>query len=260
MRRTVLALFLVSLLASPALAKDLVTTWKAQDGGILRLSYRDDAHVRLDTGPESYMLVSGKKVYAVQKDEGQWTALDMDQVAGMQKMFGKAPAAPAAGKAAFRKTGRAETVAGYAGQVYEVESAGEGRDEVVLCADADVVRAGRGWAAVAARMSQVLGAGAVQGVQDAAAQAETSGGMLRYGRDLVLVSLEKSSLSDAFYALPEGAAALDVDAARAGEGESGGVGQDAKDVGDAARDEAKQGVIDGVRQGVGGVVRGLFGN
>ena len=58
-------------------AGDIVATWKYTDGSTMKLSARDDQHIRMDTAPDSYTLLTGSKVYMVQKDDEGWQATDM---------------------------------------------------------------------------------------------------------------------------------------------------------------------------------------
>lgn len=89
MRGIILGIFVVLFSANLSSA-DIVATWQMKDGANTKLSIRDDKHVRIDTNEkDTYMLVKDKKVYMVRKEEGQWTAFDMDQMADMMKMFGK---------------------------------------------------------------------------------------------------------------------------------------------------------------------------
>jgi hypothetical protein len=90
------------------------------------------------------------------------------------------------------------------------------------------------------------------------------GVMIRTGSDMKLKSLTQKSMEDSYYDLPSGAEVIDVetpmnqmeedqDNAEYSESENT-LSQDAKDVGQAARDEAKNATVDEVRKGV----RGFF--
>ena len=97
---------------------DIVGTWKTGNGETLTVSYRDKNHIRMDAGAEGYMLVSGDKVYLVSQSDGKWMAMDMDEMAGMMKLFGQKPphtTGESAGETRFEPTGRKETIAGYEG-------------------------------------------------------------------------------------------------------------------------------------------------
>ena len=89
MRAIILGMLAVLLTADLGSA-DIVATWKLNDGATTKLSIRDDQHVRIDTNEkDTYMLVKDQKVYMVRKEDGQWTAFDMDQMSEMMKMFKK---------------------------------------------------------------------------------------------------------------------------------------------------------------------------
>ena len=123
MRGIILGIFAVLLSANLSSA-DIVATWRMKDGATTKLSVRDDKHVRIDTNEkDTYMLVKDKKVYMVRKEDGQWTAFDMDQMSEMMKMFGKKnkQISKTDFKEKYRDTGRYETIAGYKGKVFEVE-------------------------------------------------------------------------------------------------------------------------------------------
>ena len=97
---------------------DLVGTWKTERNESFTISYRDKQHIRMEAGPDAYILVSGDKVYMVNRTKGKWKAVEMDEMSGMMKMFGKGPVNAKAiedHKPHFEPTGRKETIAGYKG-------------------------------------------------------------------------------------------------------------------------------------------------
>lgn len=257
------ALFLI-LLACPALAHagDIVATYHYQDGSTVVMSTRDAAHVRMDTGPDHYMLLKDNKVYAVSKSDGQWQYMDMDRMAGMGSMFGQSATADVENMdVRYTKTSRREKIAGYTGTVYEAEVTDKGklvrRDEVVMSTHSDIKRANQGWMALAERMSQSMGQESAQALKAVCddAVAKGYGGVLRYGDEMRLVSLKKASLDASSYDLPSGSHAVNM-GQPAQQGNT--VNQDAEDIGQAAHDEAKDAAIDEVRQGVRDVFNGLF--
>lgn len=262
-----LALCLAVLLAlsSPAAAEDIIATWKQADGETIKVSYRDDSHVRMDVG-DGYVLLTGSKLYSVAREDGQQTVVDMEQAMGMARAMGMGQPKTSACAANYADTGRSETVAGYAGKVYEVTVTGCGmdkpKDEAVLSSDPDVVKAGRAWAAIASRMARLSGASGADASHLVAGGGK--GGLLRYGQDITLVALAKKSLAASHYELPKGARPVDMGAAARDGGGSAAdeagqeAAQDAKDIGRAAKDEAKSTVTDGVRDGVRSAIGGLF--
>lgn len=253
------AIFLI-LLACPALAHagDIVATYQYQDGNTVVMSTRDAAHVRMDTGPDHYMLLKDNKVYAVTKSDGQWQYMDMDRMTGAGSMFGQSAATDIENMdVRYTKTARREKIAGYTGTVYEAEVSDKGklvrRDEVVMSTHSDIKRANQGWMALARRMSRSMGQESAQALKAVCddAVAKGYGGVLRYGDEMRLIALKKASLDASSYELPSGSRAVNM-------GQSGTVNQDAEDIGQAAHDEAKDAAIDEVREGVRDVFNGLF--
>jgi hypothetical protein len=72
---------------------------------------------------DTYMLLTNQKVYMVRKENGKWSAFDMDQMSGIMKRFSKDTKSSSAqiDQQKFTDTGRYEAIAGYKGKVYEVE-------------------------------------------------------------------------------------------------------------------------------------------
>ena len=218
MRGIILGIFTVLLSANLSSA-DIVATWRMKDGANTKLSFRDDNHVRIDTNEkDTYMLVKDKKVYMVRKEEGQWTAFDMDQMADMMKMFGKKNKQfnKTDFNEKYRDTGRYETIAGYKGKVFEVEytdhQGQKKTDEMVLSKHKDVERIHKGWMVFASRMAQMLGQDSARNLDQSLKSAKMKGygGMLRYGKDLILQRVDKPSLKISHYQLPPGVKMMDM--------------------------------------------------
>lgn len=263
MRKYLFIICLALLIPASALAGDVVATYKYQDGSMMTVCVRDAQHVRMDTSPTSYTLLKGDKVYAVSQQDGQWQVIDMDQMkgaaSGVMSMFGGGDASDYS--ASYTKTGRTEKVAGYTGVVYNAELREGGkvtrRDEVVLSTHADIKKVNEGWIALAARMGQIMGGDFSKAIEQATAEAKDKGygGMLRYGDEMRLSSLKKPSLAASYYDLPSGSQQVQMN-------DDGSVsdelGQDAKDVGRAAKDEAKDSTVEGVREGVRDMFKSIF--
>jgi hypothetical protein len=264
---------------------DVVGTWKTGQNQTLKVSYRDKDNIRMDAGAEGYMLVTGDKVYMVSQRDGKWTAMDMDEMGQMMKLFGhqaQAATGKSAGKTSFKPTGRKETVAGYKGEVYRVihtDSSGKKHEqEVVLSNHPDVKELNQSWVVLASRMAQIMGKDAAAELKQAteAAREQGVGGMIRAGDDMVLQSLEKKSLKASHYKLPKGVEMAQMPnmgggaAPQAGgQGTYGGsqqpsaageAGQDdfvsdtTDEFADAAKDEAKESAKDSMRK----AIRGLW--
>ena len=268
MREIILSLFAVLLSANLSSA-DIVATWRMKDGANTKLSVRDDKHVRIDTNEkDTYMLVKDKKVYMVRKEEGQWTAFDMDQMADMMKMFGRKNKQfnKTDFNERYRDTGRHETIAGYKGKVFEVEytdhQGQKKTDEMVLSKHKDVERIHKGWMVFASRMAQMLGQDSARNLDQSLKSAKMKGygGMLRYGKDLILQRVEKPSLKISHYQLPPGVKMMDMPSM----GKAGGypsqptaqpntndsMANKKKGADTPTDDEDQPSVVEGVRQGV----------
>ncbi|MFV0422073.1 hypothetical protein [Oleidesulfovibrio sp.] len=181
MRR--ILLMMCCLLAVPVLTyagSDIVATYKYADGNMMTLCTRDAGHVRMDTSPDSYMLLKGDKVYAVSKDdEGNWHAMDLDQMQGMggfTSMFGGGASEY---EVRYEKQNKSEKVAGYSGKVYTaiVYEGGKvvSRDDIVLSTHADIKKLSDGWNAIAARMGQAMGPQMAQFVEHSSREAKKWG-------------------------------------------------------------------------------------
>ncbi len=274
MKRFGMVWLILTIWCTTALAGDLISTWKEADGGIMTLAVRDKAHIRMDSTPDNYMLLSGKKVYVVVRENGQWTAMDMDQMSGIMKMFGDGSSTtPSHMKTTYASTGHSETIAGYEGNVYTTETrdaAGKTVDkgEVVFSKAVDIVRINEAWLSLASAMARIAGPELSKQLDSAARQAYQSGygGILRVDKDLKLVSVKKSAIDDAYFELPDGTVISEVPTTPKEDisgGESSNAVSDAakdtaKDIGAAAADEAKSATVDEVREEVRGFFNKIF--
>ncbi|MBU1000971.1 MAG: hypothetical protein KKE73_00435 [Proteobacteria bacterium] len=235
---------------------------------MMTLCVRDAEHVRMDTSPTSYMLLKGNRVYSVNRDDdGNWQVMDMEKMgamaSGMGSMFGGGTTDPVDYEMGYTKTGKTEKIAGYTGQVYTAEVKENGklvsRDEVVLSPHGDLKKVNEGWVALARRMTGAMNHSGGAALEKSLQEAEESGygGMLRSGDDLRLHDLKKKDLAASYYALPAGSQEHEVQSSPQSTDDAG-LGQDAKDVGQAARDEAKDSTIEGVREGVRDMFKSIF--
>ena len=276
-------------------ATDIVATYQISDGSVITIVTRNKNHVRMDTSPTSYLLFKQKKIYSVYQDgQGQWMAMDMAQLQEMNtnndfmSLFGggnqeTAPEPETGYEAKYERTSQREKIAGYTGTVYNIEVVENGeiirRDEVVLCTHSDLKRVNEGWTAMSSKMSKVMGEEMSKSMEEASRQAKEAGygGMLRYGDEMKLSNLRKMNLSMSYYQLPPGVKMVQMGAmAYPGQPQTipqpqtvpqpqavpppqtGGLANDAKDVGNAARDEAKQTTEEEVREGVRNILNSLF--
>lgn len=215
MKRSLLTLLTLLVFSSSVWAKDMVTTWIGGGGNPMKLSFRDDRHIRMETGDKGYILLIDEKVYMVTQENGQWQAFDMDQMAGMMKAFGLgmpggAQDAKEDKENKLKDSGRSEVVAGYKGKVYladqEKEDGGMQAVEVVLSTHADIKQVNRAWMALSTRLGKIMGEDMAKSIEQAAdeSQRQGYGGLLRHGDDIKLSKLEKISLKDDDFKLPQG--------------------------------------------------------
>ena len=288
MKHLVLAVLALLLFPFSVPAGDLVAQWRRADGGRFTLAVRDDRHIRMDNQAESYMLLSGEKVYMVAREDGHWQVTDMDQMAEMAKMFcGVGSGSASAYETAYRPTGRKEKVAGYQGTVYLAEIRDDKgglveKKEVVLSDRQNVVRINQAWVTLISGMGKVMGGQMSKALSDAAKTASKSGygGVLRVDGDLVLASLKETDMGAQYFSLPADslsptgrgqarspstqtpASKKQTTAAPAAEESEGVVTRTAKsvgkEVGGVAAKEAKSATINEVREGVKGVFNKLF--
>jgi hypothetical protein len=242
----------------------------------MKLAMRDENHIRMDTGEGNYMLVSGEKTYMVTQQDGQWTVMDMDQLAGMMERYGGAQSGTLQDvdryQSSFKKTARSETIAGYKGTVYIVETRDESgnlidKSEVVFSKHKDIKRVNQAWMTIAMRMGNIIGQKTSLAVDRATQKAEKSGygGFLRVD-EMVLKNVSKPSLNDSYYEMPDGAKMVDLKSSRSMEsGESDQQGEGSayiedvgEEAGDAAKDEVKRNTVRKVKEGVGGLFKKVF--
>lgn len=267
--RSLFFLLMLTSLPLSSFSADLLVTWQDGEGNLMKLAHRDDTHVRMDMQPDSYMLLTGDKIYMVSKDEGEWQILDMDQVSGMAKMFGASAMAPQVDdyEASFVLTGKTEKVASYKGSVYIVEVRDKAskliqKDEVVFSKHKDVRRASQAMMIIATKMGDKMGAAISADVDEAMQEARENdyGGTLRYGTDMKVVSIEKDALAADYFQLPQNAKQLEVGQPPAAQSAQGGgfFGQLLGDSESAAKDEANESTVEEVRKGVRGLFKNVF--
>ena len=259
---------LLLLLPATAFAADILATWQDGQGNLMKVAHRDDSHIRMDTQPDSYMLLSEDKVYIVTKDEGEWQVVDLDQMSGMMAMLGK-DATPTAGSysSTIKKTSRTEKIASYKGTVYlvEVRDANQqlvDKAEVVFSGNSDVKRASQAMTTLSMKMAGKMGGGVSREMSAAMRQADDHnyGGVLRYGADMMLVNMEKGALPADYFMLPQNADQIDVGSQPAVQSQKKGgfLGTLLGDSESAAKEETRSGTVEEVREGVRGMLNNLF--
>jgi len=279
MRRILITAFLLLFVVTGTVwAKDIVAVWKYTDGNTVKLSARDDQHVRMDTAADSYTLLTGGKVYAVNKDDDGWKATDLAKVSSMMGgMFGSRQKVNMDDyKTTYKYTGKTETIAGYKGKVYRVEvrdKAGKlvSSDELVLSKAKDIRRINMAMVHISSRMNSMAVPGMAGSVKAAEKQADKYGSVLRYGKDMQLTKVKKVSLKSDYFKLPKGTTERAVkipktaprdSTAAANEksaGKKGGFFGDLfKGSGDAAKDQTKKNTTSEVTEGVNKLFKSIF--
>lgn len=217
------AFILMFVMSSSAFA-DIVGTWQVSNGHPVTVYYQDDNHVRMDVGNDTYLLVIGDKAYTVMNQGGQKMVMDMAAMGGAMKAFGGMAMQQAEAKAsaydpdsvAYGKTGKTETIAGYKGALYEVSIKGPGgleKYEFVASNHQDVIQLQKAFQIIGERMAKTLmSKDTLAGFNRAAEMAESQniGGMLRYGNEMVLKSLENKDLPAEVFLLPKDAIQMSI--------------------------------------------------
>jgi hypothetical protein len=215
------------LLLSGAVLADISATYNVGGNHTITVSVRDDRTVRMDVAKDMFTLLKGGKTYSVRRDGNRWLAMDL---AEMQKMFAGMAGIPSddedgGGDIRFRDTGRTETVAGYRGKVYEVTDDEGQRVEMVLTDHRDVVAITRGMNRLAVQAGSNMTGEKAPGMDMLNSLFPGGhGGVLRQGRDMVLVSVDKTSKPASFYDLPPGTVMESAPAMPAMPGMGGGMG------------------------------------
>lgn len=218
-----LALFL----AFPALSlADVVGVWAMKGGGQFKVSYKDDAHIRMDVEGGNYVLMAGAKTYMVMNQGGNLMAMDMDQMSGMMQslggmmnqQMGQVAKDHSAEDVSFKKTGKTETVSGYKGDVYRVEvktARGVEAHEMVWSNHSDIANLQKAFAKMGERMAKIVqNPEMTKGMNFANQQVKLmgAGGALRYDQDMVIQSVEKKSVPNSAYELPPGTSIMQIPA------------------------------------------------
>lgn len=169
---------------------------------VSKISWQDSRTVRFDTPKsEGYMLVQGDKVYVVQTQGGGPQVMEVD---AMMQGFAQGKAGQKAGAdklESIQATGRKETVAGIAGEVYELrltDAKGQTRStDAVLTGHPLVVEMTEAYMGLSASL---VGAKiAAQFKRDLPAGKT---GLLRMGTDMKLQSISGDASAVSAFKLP----------------------------------------------------------
>lgn len=257
MRRIALLLCLVLAMPAAALAaSDIVATYKYADGTMVTLCTRDAQHVRMDTSPTAYTLLSNGKVYSVNCDSGPCQVYDLGAMTagmagGLTSMFGGGSEPEY--EVRYEKTGKIETIAGYKGTVYNTVVFEDGkvvrRDEMVLSTHSNIKKITDAWMAMADALTQSMG----RSFQDSLDEAKKMGygGILRYGNEMRLAKLSVRNLDAAYYKLPADAQQARMQQPAQQEDNDMGLGDDAKEIGADAKETTKDEIKGSIRNAIG---------
>lgn len=199
-----------ALLAVPAWA-DITAVYAMAGGDELRVEYRDAANFRVGTDARHYQLMLDGRLYAVV--EGQ--LIDVDSASRQIRAIGADTfLAGLLGDAtsdvptdvSVRRLGRQETVAGYQGEVYEAlarTSNGEQRAELVVTNNPDLKSVQDAMMKVAKEAVAAIGAKSSPYARPLEqVEQQHLGGLLRYGQELRLVSLDRAPIAAGRIDLP----------------------------------------------------------
>ncbi len=199
-----------ALLAAPAWA-DVTAVYAMAGGDPLRVEYRDAANFRVGTDADNYQLMLDGRLYAVA--EGQ--VIDVEKISRQIRAVGADTfLAGLLGDAtsdvptdvSVRPLGRQETVAGYQGDVYEAlarTSNGEQRAELVVTNNPDLKAVQDALMKVAKETVAAIGAKSSPYAKPLEqVEQQRLGGLLRYGEELRLVSLDRTPIAAGRIELP----------------------------------------------------------
>lgn len=256
-----------------AVLADVTAVFESPEGE-MTIEYRDDDHVRMRTADNSFFVIREGKGYMVNREDGEWFVIAVDDMIRMMGAAGVRPGATADADATdfdLRDTGRSESIAGIEGRIYEYSerdswSGDSGpTTEVVISDDPDARAIYRG----IMRTTEILGVMAdkeMEGQPANAPQLEDSG-LLRYGNEWRLVSIHSDPIPDRHFSLPAEPRPMPGFGGPTGsrgqpawaEKEAEEIGRTAADEAREIREETRRDASNEVREGVRDGIRGLFG-
>jgi hypothetical protein len=207
--RSLLTLATLLIFAASPVRADVQGVYSMQGGGNMKISYKDENTIRIDTMKDSFVLINKDSTLMVNKTPQGWMAMDMAKMGAMaQSMKGKQPK-NSWSDIKIKKTGKSETVAGFKGQVYNMTSKVNGKTEtheMVLSREPEVMAMHKALGVHARRMAKSMGNNNQMDYQEMQKQMDRQkiGGLLRYDKVLTLKSLGKKNLPANYYSLPPG--------------------------------------------------------
>lgn len=214
MRNWILAAVLA--LAPFGARAELTAIFDTRSGDGVSIEYRDAENFRINLDAETYQLVRAGRMYLVASHQGEREVIPLSDVGeqltalglgGMaQKMIG-AQGAPVPEQVSFRPLGRTETVAGYAGEVYEVttrDAHGERRAEAVAAADAELGAVQDALLSMAEQAIALLGydTGSAESRLVRQVRAQNLGALLRYDDEFRLREVLRGPVAEARLSVP----------------------------------------------------------
>ncbi|HEY3698268.1 MAG TPA: hypothetical protein VGK97_02985 [Spongiibacteraceae bacterium] len=159
----------------------------------LDLYYLDDNHMRANLADKQQLVLKGSESWLLHRQGEQWLAVDAEQASALLKATHGNELNREVGPVQLRDTGRKESVAGYAGKVYEL-TVGDNTSEVVLTDNPDVLALTNGWRTLALKLSKGLNSDQAAQLQQALSKIPQRGmgGLLRQGNALTLVAIDKN--------------------------------------------------------------------
>jgi hypothetical protein len=185
----------VTLTTAMSTHAELKGTYELHEGKKkLDLYYLDDNHMRANLADTQQLVLKGSGAWLLQRQGEQWLAVDADQAAALLQATHGEELKQQIGPIQLRDTGRKETVAGYAGKVFEL-SVGKNTSEIVLTDNPDVLALTNGWRVLALKLARGLGPEQSAQLQQALTKIpqQGMGGLLRQGNDLTLVAINRSA-------------------------------------------------------------------
>ena len=182
---------------------------RTNDGGQMKFEYDGDSQLRINLQQDgNYMVLKDGEIYMVTNAEGQVMVLSLKQT---MSMFGNqadaaSPSTVEGKLLSLDSTGRKETIAGIAGEVYDVrfiDNDGKERTtELVLASDRRAVEFQRALFAMTSSMARAAGK-SVEGPEELQKRlTEMNKGTLRFGEDMWVTAISDRGIDPARFALP----------------------------------------------------------
>ncbi len=260
-----------------------------ENGDVMSFEYEGDM-LRINTTSqgEGYMLMRDNKMYVVSIQDGQPMVFDLGST---MKMFGAMaesamPQTAESKVISLKATGRNETLGGMQGEVYElhfIDTEGrEQRGEMVLSKDPRALGFRDAIQTMALSMAKTLDNGTLKDEMDAGRDMQSrlealDMGVLRYGKDMQIRSIEDTTIASSRFALPAeptdlgammqgafggGQSGTSGDGSSSGGGMFGGLfgGSAEKEADKAPAEEKEKSAGEAMGEAVGEAFGKLFGN